>query len=184
MVDSPRKARAKAKAKAKPAKRRAASKRKLRAELILPGKRGSGYPKFEPTPEHRLLVRSMIGFGIQQHEIAAVLINPSTGNCIDEKTLRKYFPTEILTGRTVAKTALWDRAYKLALAGNSQLLIFLLKVWAGATEKVDINVNAKVEVTEKPAIDWGAMSPAELKAARAGLTVIRGARTKDNVRAA
>lgn len=60
-------------------------------------KRGriEGRKEFEPTEEQRLMVRMWVVIGYKQDEIRRQIINPQTGNAIDDETLTKHFRKEL-----------------------------------------------------------------------------------------
>jgi hypothetical protein len=62
----------------------------------------SGRKTFVPTPEQRNNVKALVGLGIPQEEICRLVINPQTGEPLDQKSLRKHFEREIATGATEA----------------------------------------------------------------------------------
>lgn len=92
-------------------------------------------PRFEPTDEHRKLVKLMIAGGIPEADICKV-IGPKG---ISENTLRKYFRPEIETGAIEFAAQLVGRAKQLAFQNDDKraaaaMTMFLCKVRLGWKE--------------------------------------------------
>jgi predicted acetyltransferase len=93
---------------------------------------------FEPTGEHRNLVRAMSGLGIPQQDIATHLE-------IDAKTLRKHFRRELDRGSIEATVKVAQSLFQMATSGqNTAAAIFWMKARAGWREKHELVVSAKI----------------------------------------
>lgn len=66
-----------------------------------------GRPPYAPTEKDRSMVRAMIGFGIQDYEIARVL-------GISAPTLRKYYADELAVGHIEMNAKVANSLYKRA----------------------------------------------------------------------
>ena len=73
-----------------------------------------------PTPETRKLVESSSGLGLP-HESIAVLVG------IDDKTLRKYYRTELDLGKAKANGQIAKTLYSKATSGDTTALIWWTK---------------------------------------------------------
>ena len=69
--------------------------------------------KFEPTDELRARVKSLVGFGVPQQQICA-LIGIQSMN-----TLRKYFRAELARGGVEALAKVQQTAFRLATSGRN-----------------------------------------------------------------
>ena len=79
-----------------------------------------------PTDESRKLVESTSGLGLP-HEQIAILVG------IDDKTLRKYYRTELDTGKAKANGQIAKTLFSKAVAGDTTSLIWWTKTqmrWA------------------------------------------------------
>ena len=74
----------------------------------------------EPTDEKKKLVESTSGLGLP-HEQIAILVG------IDDKTLRKYYRTELDTGKAKANGQIAKTLFSKALAGDTTSLIWWTK---------------------------------------------------------
>ena len=73
-----------------------------------------------PTDESRKMVESTSGLGLP-HEQIAILVG------IDDKILRKYYRTELDTGKAKANGQIAKTLYSKALAGDTTSLIWWTK---------------------------------------------------------
>ena len=73
-----------------------------------------------PTPELQKLVESSSGLGLP-HESIAVLVG------IDDKTLRKYYRSELDMGKAKANGQIAKTLYSKAVAGDTTSLIWWTK---------------------------------------------------------
>jgi hypothetical protein len=97
----------------------------------------AGRKPFQATKEQRNMVQAMTGYGVPQEDICRVIINPTSGKPIDEKTLRRVFRTEIDTGTVIANSKVAESLYNKALGtgqGAVTAAIFWLKTRAGWKE--------------------------------------------------
>lgn len=74
----------------------------------------------DPTPETRRLVESSSGLGLP-HESIAVLVG------IDDKTLRKYYRSELDMGKAKANGQIAKTLFSKAVAGDTTSLIWWTK---------------------------------------------------------
>lgn len=79
-----------------------------------------GHPPFVATPEQQALVDALTGYGIPQDEICKLVINPTTGYPIDEKTLRQHFRPEIDRGKVSANARVIGAMFKNATTPTKQ----------------------------------------------------------------
>jgi hypothetical protein len=80
----------------------------------------------KPTDESRRMVESTSGLGLP-HEQIAILVG------IDDKTLRKYYRTELDTGKAKANGQIAKTLFSKAVAGDTTSLIWWTKTqmkWA------------------------------------------------------
>jgi len=106
-------------------------------------------PAFEPTDEHRRLVRMMAGFGVPQPDIATQLE-------IDPKTLRKYFRRELDRGTVEANVKVAQSLFQMATSGkNVAAAIFWMKARGGWREKSQIehDVRERYVISATPLSD-------------------------------
>ena len=90
---------------------------------------GGGKKPHRPTDEQRATVSAMCSYGVPQEEIAAVI-------GIDDKTLRKYYRTELDTASAKANAKVAQRLYKKCIEdGDTASMIFWLKTRAKWSEK-------------------------------------------------
>jgi hypothetical protein len=93
-------------------------------------------PPHEPTAEARGIVQALAQFGVPQPQIAAKI-------GVGEKTLRKYYATELNDGATAANLAVAQRLYDVATKGTGKeavtAAIFWLKTRAGWRETINVN---------------------------------------------
>lgn len=74
----------------------------------------------KPTDESRKMVESTSGLGLP-HEQIAILVG------IDDKTLRKYYRTELDTGKAKANGQIAKTLFSKAVAGDTTSLIWWTK---------------------------------------------------------
>jgi len=89
---------------------------------------GSGRKPFEPTDVERKQVEALSGYGLPFEQIA-VLIRHG----IDADTLRKYFPTELISGKAKANGQIGKTLFNKAMAGDTTAAIWWSKTqmrWA------------------------------------------------------
>jgi hypothetical protein len=84
-------------------------------------KRGRGRPPYAPTDKDRNMVETMIGFGIPDYDIAAVLQ-------IDLKTLRKYYAEELRVGHVKMNAKVASSLYKQA-TGDGPMAVKAAMFW-------------------------------------------------------
>lgn len=74
-----------------------------------------GPKPFEPTAEQRRQVALMAGFGLPQDQIALLVLNPDTGNPINEATLKLRFRHELDLGIAQANLAVAQSLHQMAV---------------------------------------------------------------------
>src|SRR5437016_5882549 len=86
-------------------------------------------PRFKPTQEQRVMVKSLSAYGVKQEDIAKLVGLRSV------KTLRKYFREELSRGQIEAVTRVGQTLYQMAISGKHLVAtIFYLKTKAGWRE--------------------------------------------------
>ncbi len=89
---------------------------------------GAGRPAFEPTNAEKKQVEALSGYGIPIEQIA-VLVRDG----IDADTLRKYFLTELQSGKAKANAQVGKTLFNKVLAGDTTAAIWWSKTqmrWA------------------------------------------------------
>lgn len=112
--------------------------------------------RYVPTDQDRKIVYSYAAYGATNEDIAAVL-------GMDNKTLTKNFPEELLSGRATAKNTIAQRLYNIAIGKeavidpatqeviasaikpNLSALIFLAKTRLGWKETAILEQNVQVQ---------------------------------------
>jgi hypothetical protein len=93
-------------------------------------KHPGGRPPFEPTDQHRQIVRMLAGFGIPLDGIAQQ-VKDKSGAHISDVTLRKYFAEELASGVHEANAKVAGSLFKAATQDNQVgAMIFWLKTRA------------------------------------------------------
>jgi hypothetical protein len=80
-----------------------------------------GQKPFEPTDKDRELVRTLAGYGLVQKQICSMIINPSTGKPIDEKTLRAHFRDEYDEGAAKGDAAVLQSLFQQAVGRPAEI---------------------------------------------------------------
>lgn len=96
----------------------------------------------------------MAGFGIPQDRICLLVINPTTGRPIDEKTLRAHFEDELACGSAKADAAIGQSLFKKATGNGPQSVaaaIFWAKCRMGWKERSEVAVAVSGGVLVAPA---------------------------------
>jgi len=100
-------------------------------------------PAWKPTAKERETVKTMTGYGIPQHEIAATLR-------ITKPTLEKHCRHELNTGMTQANSAVAASMFKMATKGPYSVRFSAAKFWlaarAGWTEKTGVTLDMLVPI--------------------------------------
>ena len=89
---------------------------------------GAGRPAFEPTDAERKQVEALSGYGLPLEQIA-VLVRDG----IDADTLRKYFSTELQSGKAKANAKVGQTLFNKVMAGDTTAAIWWSKTqmrWA------------------------------------------------------
>lgn len=84
---------------------------------------------FEPSPDHRKMVKAMSGYGIPEEDIALVITNPETGKPITAKTLRKHFREELDTAEVIANSKVAESLYNHATKGTGAPAVTAAIFW-------------------------------------------------------
>ena len=90
-----------------------------------------------PTPATRELVARSSGLGLPHESIAHLL-----DGGIDDKTLRKYYRTELDNGKARAHAQVAATLFERAVAGDTALLIFYAKTqlrWSPPATELQLN---------------------------------------------
>ena len=90
-----------------------------------------------PTPATRELVARSSGLGLPHESIAHLL-----DGGIDDKTLRKYYRTELDNGKARAHAQVAATLFERAVAGDTALLIFYAKTqlrWSPPPTELQLN---------------------------------------------
>ena len=91
---------------------------------------GAGRPAFEPTNAEKKQVEALSGYGIPIEQIA-VLVRDG----IDADTLRKYFITELQSGKAKANAQVGKTLFNKVLAGDTTAAIWWSKTQMNWKEK-------------------------------------------------
>ena len=89
---------------------------------------GAGRPAFEPTDAEKKQVEALSGYGLPLEQIA-VLVRDG----IDADTLRKYFSTELQSGKAKANAKVGQTLFNKVMAGDTTAAIWWSKTqmrWA------------------------------------------------------
>lgn len=89
---------------------------------------GAGRPAFKPTDAERKQVEALSGYGLPLEQIA-VLVRDG----IDADTLRKYFSTELQSGKAKANAKVGQTLFNKVMAGDTTAAIWWSKTqmrWA------------------------------------------------------
>lgn len=153
------------------AKARARKKARPKAPVSPGKKKATGRPPFRPTEDDRKRVESLAGTGaLKQDQIALLVLNPTTGEPIDGKTLRRHFRRELETGAIKANAQVGQSLFKKATGSGTQSVtaaIWWEKTRTGMKERVSVEVEDKSGVLVAPA----KMSPQDWIAAAAARAV-------------
>lgn len=109
---------------------------------------GSGRPAFKPTDEQRALVEQLAGYGLPEHQIAALVAI----DC-DADTLRKHFRQELAQGRAKANTEIARTLYQKAMAGDTASLIWWTKAQMRWTSLQQIQVQSEQRISIVSALE-------------------------------
>lgn len=108
----------------------------------------AGRPKYEPKAQDRATVKALAAGGVIQDRISQVL-------GIDDKTLRKHFPQELVVGKTEITALAVSKIVTAIQGGEAWAICFWLKCREGWRETqaheisgpngaaVEVNVSAK-----------------------------------------
>ena len=124
-------------------------------------RKSAGRPPFEPTDEDRKRVETLVGLGLRQEEICLLVTNPTTGEPIGEKTLRRRFEHELKVGAPKANALVAESLFRRATKGEGPgavtAAIWWSKIRMGWKERTIVEVETKSGVLIPPA----SMTPAE-----------------------
>jgi hypothetical protein len=96
-----------------------------------------GTPKFVPTEEQRLAVRTMAGFGIPQDRIRMAIISPRTKRPISQSTLRIVFADELAAGGAEMDEVVTRSHRKLIEERNVAAIVWYQKNRWGWRDRAD-----------------------------------------------
>jgi hypothetical protein len=100
---------------------------------------------FVPTPDHREQVALLTGYGLTEAQVCQMITNPSTGNPISERTLRRHFKRELAAGAVVANASVAQTLFNMATSGECPAAtIFWMKSRVGWRETFHFVVNKPV----------------------------------------
>ena len=89
--------------------------------------------RYVPTPENRLLVGQLAGYGLTETQIAACL-------GVTQETVSHHYSEEMRVGRAKGISEVTKSLYRLAIEGNLGAAIFYLKCQAGWRDVTTIDV--------------------------------------------
>lgn len=143
---------------AKKAPRKAGAKKatRKRARALSPAEKKEpfGRPPFEPTDLDRARVETLAGLGaLKQDQIALLVMNPTTGEPIDAKTLRRHFRHELARGAPKANAKVAEGLFLKATGKGTQAVtaaIWWEKTRTGMKETVSVEVETKSGVLVPP----------------------------------
>ena len=99
-------------------------------------------PRFKVSDDKRKNVRSLAGFGLTHEAIAQVI------GIRSPKTLRKYFQTELASGRAEASAQVAQTMFKMATSGRHvAATVFWLKTQARWSERSQEELRPSVAPT-------------------------------------
>lgn len=107
------------------------------------GKAATGRKEFKPTDEQRQMVATLSACGFTQEDLCKLIESNINGaHKLDDKTLRKYFGDELITGKVKAGAKVAARLYSEAVnpRGNISAAIFYLRT--------QMKWNTRVELTD------------------------------------
>ncbi|MEE9195710.1 MAG: hypothetical protein V3U44_07695 [Alphaproteobacteria bacterium] len=112
--------------------------------------------KFQPGEDQREAVLLMAGHGMPEDAIAKVMkITPAA--------LRRHFPNELSTARTIANSKVAETAYQLATSGKAPAVtMFWLKTRAGWRDRADLADGEGEAAPAPPGFDLSKLSDTEL----------------------
>ena len=83
---------------------------------------GAGRPAFEPNDAERKQVEALSGYGLPFEQIAALIRGG-----IDTDTMRKYFATELVSGKAKANGQVGKTLFQKVMAGDTTAAIWWSK---------------------------------------------------------
>jgi len=83
---------------------------------------GAGRKPFEPTDTERKQVEALSGYGLPIEQIAVLVRNG-----IDTDTMRKYFATELVSGKAKANGQVGKTLFQKVMAGDTTAAIWWSK---------------------------------------------------------
>lgn len=115
---------------------------------------GAGRKPFEPTEHERKQVEAMSGYGLPIEQIA-ILVRDG----IDPDTLRKYFNTELQSGKAKANAQVGKTLFQKAMGGDTTAMI-----WWSKTQMRWSEVQKHEHTSPDGTMSPGALSEAVLAA--------------------
>ena len=92
---------------------------------------GAGRPAFEPNDAERKQVEALSGYGLPFEQIAALIRGG-----IDTDTMRKYFATELVSGKAKANGQVGKTLFQKVMAGDTTAAIWWSKTQMKWSETV------------------------------------------------
>lgn len=102
-----------------------------------------------PTDETKELAYRLSGLGLPHEQIAYVI-------GIDDKTLRKYYQTELKKGKAETNMNVAQTLYDKAMEGDIKAAIWWSKAQMGWSEKVGVEHSGSVSIE---VVDYGDKDP-------------------------
>lgn len=93
----------------------------------------AGRNPFQANQAMRELVRTLAALGLSQHDVALKIINPTTKNPINVKTLVQYFSEEFRTGKIDTTASIGAKVIEQANKGDFPSQKLWLETQAGWT---------------------------------------------------
>lgn len=111
-------------------------------------KRSVGAPAFQPTEEHRNLVRKLAGYGLPHEQIGALVAGG-----IHRDTLVAHFRQELDEGKASANERIGRTLFEKAMAGDTASLIWWTKAQMRWTSLQQIQVQSDSRISIVSALE-------------------------------
>jgi len=111
-------------------------------------KRPVGAPAFQPTDEHRELVRKLAGYGLPHEQIGALVAGG-----IHRDTLVAHFRQELDEGKASANERIGRTLFEKAMAGDTASLIWWTKAQMRWTSLQQIQVQSEQRISIVSALE-------------------------------
>ena len=106
-------------------------------------KRPVGAPAFQPTDEHRTLVRKLAGYGLPHEQIGALVAGG-----IHRDTLVAHFRQELDEGKASANERIGRTLFEKAMAGDTASLIWWTKAqmrWT-SLQRIQVQSDSRISI--------------------------------------